>query len=641
MSEKIIKIGGASGFWGDSALGAPQLVAAGIDYLVFDYLAELTMSILVNAKTKDAALGYATDFVDVAMKSVLKDIAAKGIKVVSNAGGMNPRACAAALQRLCDEQGVTLNIAVVEGDDVLERIPVLRERAVTEMFSGAALPEKMLSANAYLGALPIAAALQRGAEVVITGRCVDSAVTLGPLIHEFGWTFDDFDKLAQGSLAGHIIECGAQATGGLFTDWESVPDWANIGYPIVECRADGAFVATKPANTGGLVTTAVIAEQMLYEIGDPAAYILPDVVCDFTQVTLTQEGDAAAHRVLVQGARGQPPTDCYKVSATYMDGWRTQATLLITGIDAAKKAQRSGEAILARTRAIFARLKFADYLETRLDIIGAETQYGPHARTTATREAVMRLAVRHDNAKALGVFAREVAPAGTSWSPGTTGMGGGRSKPVPNVRVFSFLLPKSEVQPRVVLAGEAAHLPVLSAPRAELNNKLAGEPPAPMILEDDALKPLTGAAPGAVVVPLVRIAHGRSGDKGNISNIGIIARKPEYLPLLRAQLTPQAVKQYFAHLVKGEVVRYEVPGIHAFNFVLHDALDGGGMASLRADPLGKGMAQMLLDFPVQVPSHLADEWADESANELANALAGTGINRRATLFIPQPGNTGP
>ncbi len=622
MSEKMVKIGGASGFWGDSALGAPQLVAADIDYLVFDYLAELTMSILVNAKTKDPALGYATDFVDVAMKSVLKDVAAKGIKVVSNAGGMNPRACAAALQKLCDEQGVTLKIAVVEGDDVLERIPALRARGqsgaagadgVTEMFSGAALPEKILSANAYLGAIPIAAALKRGADVVISGRCVDSAVTLGPLIHEFDWAFDDYDKLAQGSLAGHIIECGAQATGGLFTDWESVPDWADIGYPIVECHADGSFIVTKPANTGGLITTAVVAEQMLYEIGDPAAYILPDVVCDFTQVTMLQQGDAAAHRVLVQGALGKPPVDCYKVSATYMEGWRAQATLLITGIDAAKKAQRSGEAILARTRTIFRHLKFTDYLETHLDIIGAETQYGPHARTAATREAVMRLAVRHDNPKALGVFAREVSPAGTSWSPGTTGMGGGRSKPAPNVRMFSFLLPKREVRPRVELAREGTHPPVpegFAQPVARSpdvrsggneNTASSGEPHAPTVSSTDSTQAMVGAAPGAMTVPLIRIAHGRSGDKGNISNIGIIARKPHYLPLLRAQLTPQAVKNYFAHLVKGEVVRYDLPGIHAFNFVLHEALDGGGMASLRADPLGKGMAQMLLDFPVHLP----------------------------------------
>ena len=614
MSEKIIRIGGASGFWGDSALGAPQLVAAGIDYLVFDYLAELTMSILINAKTRDPALGYATDFVDVAMKSVLQDVASKGIKVVSNAGGVNPRACAAALQKLCDTAGVKLRIAVVEGDDVLDRIPALRGRGATEMFSGVPLPEKILSANAYLGAIPIAAALRRGADVVITGRCVDSAVTLAPLMHEFDWSFDtdtpsDLDKLAQGSLAGHIIECGAQATGGLFTDWESVPDWANIGYPIVECHAGGSFVVTKPAHTGGLVTPAVVAEQMLYEIGDPAAYILPDVVCDFTQVSMTQQGDAGAHRVLVQGARGRPPSDCYKVSATYLEGWRAQANLLITGIDAAKKAQRSGAAILERTRAIFKRLQFADYLETRLDIIGAETQYGPHARTGATREAVMRLAVRHDNPKALGIFAREVAPAGTSWSPGTSGMGGGRSKPTPNVRMFSFLLPKSEVRPRVELDGEGTHPPVPAGVPLPNQSALPAKPLAPMVLEGMPPEPAPGAASGVeaglaagmVTVPLVRIAPARSGDKGNISNIGVIARKPELLPLLRAQLTPQVVKDYFAHLVRGEVNRYELPGINAFNFVLHEALDGGGMASLRADPLGKGMAQMLLDLPVQVP----------------------------------------
>ena len=622
MSEKIIRIGGASGFWGDSALGAPQLVAAGIDYLVFDYLAELTMSILINAKTKDPALGYATDFIDVAMKSVLKDIAVKGIKVVSNAGGVNPRACAAALQTLCEAAGVKLNIAVVEGDDVLDRMPALREGGVTEMFSGAPLPEKILSANAYLGAIPIAAALRRGADVVITGRCVDSAVTLGPLIHEFDWAFDsdhpaDLDKLAQGSLAGHIIECGAQATGGLFTDWESVPDWANIGYPIVECHADGSFVVTKPPNTGGLVNPAVIAEQMLYEIGDPAAYMLPDVVCDFTQVTITREkllpsaSDAMAHRVLVQGARGKPPADCYKVSATYMDGWRAQANLLITGIDAARKAQRSGEAILERTRAIFQRLKFSDYLETRLDILGAETQYGPHARTAATREAIMRLAVRHENPKALGVFAREVAPAGTSWSPGTTGMGGGRGKPAPNVCMYSFLLPKREVRPRVELGGEGTHPPIphgLPFPVMPLT----GEPLPSSVFEAMPPKALVGAASGVVTMPLVRLAHARSGDKGNISNIGVIARKPDYLPLLRAQLTPQAVKDYFAHLVKGDVVRFDLPGIHAFNFVLHEALDGGGMASLRADPLGKGMGQMLLDFPLHVPAALARELDEAS-----------------------------
>ena len=246
--NKRIKIGGASGFWGDSSVGAPQLVASGqINYLVFDYLAELTMSILASARLKKPELGYATDFVTVAMKAVLRDVVTQGIRVVSNAGGVNPQACAAALAALAVEQGVALNIAVVTGDDVMPLLPQLRiaNPPVCEMQNGTTLPEKILTANAYLGALPIKAALDAGAQVVITGRCVDSAVTLGILMHEFGWGSDDFDLLAAGSLAGHIIECGCQATGGLHTDWASVPDWANIGYPIIECHPDGSFVCTK------------------------------------------------------------------------------------------------------------------------------------------------------------------------------------------------------------------------------------------------------------------------------------------------------------------------------------------------------------------------------------------------------------
>ncbi len=245
--SKVVRIGGASGFWGDSAVGAPQLVRSGqIDYLVFDYLAELTMSLLAGARLKKPELGYATDFVTVAMKQVLREVVDKGIRVVSNAGGVNPQGCADALAALAAEQGVSLKIAVVTGDDLMPQLPSLREAQppVRELQSGAPLPEKLVSANAYMGALPVKAALDAGAQVVITGRCVDSAVTLGVLMHEFGWTPEQHDLLAAGSLAGHIIECGAQGTGGLHTDWDRVPDWAHIGYPIVECEADGSFTVT-------------------------------------------------------------------------------------------------------------------------------------------------------------------------------------------------------------------------------------------------------------------------------------------------------------------------------------------------------------------------------------------------------------
>ena len=602
MNEKIVRIGGASGFWGDSSVACAQLVRRGqIDYLVFDYLAELTMSILAAMRAKAPDAGYATDFVDVAMKSVLRDIAAKGIKVVSNAGGVNPAACAAALAKLAAEAGVKLKIAIVEGDDVLPRMAELRAAGVRNMYSGAELPQKILSANAYFGAIPIVRALAAGADVVITGRCVDSAVTLAPLMHEFGWDEEDYDRLAAGSLAGHIIECGCQATGGLFTDWESVPRWEDIGYPIVECHADGSFVVTKAPGTGGLISRAVVAEQMLYEMGDPAAYVLPDVVCDVSGVEIKEVGP---DRVRVSGARGVAPTPTYKVCATYPDGYRCTAILNIIGMDAARKAQRTAEAILARTRAIFRELNFADYSATRIELLGAESVYGPHARTAATREAVLRLAVAHGNRLALEIFAREIAPAGTSWSPGTTGMGGGgRPKATPAVKPCFFLLEKSQCEASVVLDGERQAVAVPAAGGyAEVSRK-----PAPVQSEALTLQDTMLAAPQGPMqmLPLAQLAWGRSGDKGDTANIGIIARRPEFLPLLRAQLTPAAVKQYFSHLVEGEVERFDVPGIHALNFLLHEALGGGGMASLRVDPLAKGYAQMLLDFPVVVPASLA------------------------------------
>ena len=591
--DKIVRIGGASGFWGDSMLGAPQLVNSGqIDYLVFDYLAETTMAILAAARTKKPEMGYATDFVDIAMKSVLPEVMRQGIKVVANAGGINPQGCANALQALAASMGLTPRIAVVEGDDISAQMPRLREQNTRDMFTGEALPEKIISANAYLGAFPVAQALAAGADIVITGRGVDSATTLGALIHEFGWTPNDLDALANGSLAGHIVECGCQATGGLHTDWERVEDWPNIGYPIIECRADGSFDVTKPAGTGGLIARAAVAEQLLYEIGDPGAYLLPDVTCDFRPVSIEQ---IAPDRVRVSGAKGRAPTDSYKVSATQFDGYRCAGTMVIIGIDAAAKAQRTGESILARTSAIFKRLGLPDYSSASIALLGAETLYGPHARTGASREVMVRISVTHSMKQALEIFAREIAPSGTSWSPGTTGPSSGRPSASPNIKPLSLLVKKSEVPVSVVIAGQRHAVAI--AP-----GNGSTEPPAPQF-------PAAWIEPTEpqVEVPLVKLAWARSGDKGNISNIGIIARRPEWMPLIWARLTPEVVKAYFAHLVQGGVQRFYLPGLHAMNITMADALDGGGPASSRMDPLGKGMGQMLLDLPVKVPASVAQK----------------------------------
>jgi len=595
MSGRTLRIGCAAGFWGDSEDGAAQLLrAGGLDYLVFDYLSEITMSILARLRARDPAAGYVPDFVAIVGRH-LPEIARSKIRLVANAGGVNPRACAEAIRKLIAEAGLALKVAVVLGDDLLERAAELRAANVKEMFSGDPFPARIMSANAYLGASPIAVALAAGADIVVTGRVVDSAIVLGPLLHEFGWSADDYDRLAAGSLAGHLLECGTQVTGGIFTDWRDVPGWDDMGYPIAECAADGSFIVTKPGGTGGLVSRATVAEQMLYEIADPAAYLLPDVTCDFTAVTLEQSGP---DRVRVAGARGRAPTPAYKVSATYADGFRVIATLTIGGPEAAAKAERTAAAIIARTRRLFRERNLGDYAEVSIEVLGAEATYGAHAATAARsgREVVLKLGVRHDSRAALDLFAREVAPAAASMAQGLTGFFAGRPNVQPVVRLFSCLWDKARTPVTVELDGRSLAVPPpAGVPASAVTTPLV---PAPRVDQPTA------------AVPLLALAWGRSGDKGNNANIGVIARDVAYVPYLRAALTEAAVAEWFAHVLQGPVQRFELPGIHAFNFVLWNALGGGGVASLRIDPQGKAFAQMLMDFPVPVPASLATRLGD-------------------------------
>jgi hypothetical protein len=593
-----VRIGCASAFWGDSNAGAEQLVRHGdIDFLVFDYLAEITMSLLARARARKPELGYVPDFVD-AIAPLLREIKEKRIRLVSNAGGINPHAAAAALRRKAEDVGVTLEIAVVTGDDLSDRADEIRAAGMNEMFSGAALPEKLTTMNAYLGAQPIALALDRGADVVITGRCVDSAVVLGPLVHAFGWPWTDYDKLAQGSLAGHLLECAAQVTGGLFTDWRDVPGWDDMGMPIAVCSADGSFVVTKPPGTGGLVNPLSVGEQMLYEIGDPGAYILPDVVCDFRDVRMASCG---ADEVRVTGARGRPPTPTLKVSATWHDGYRVIGTLTIGGYEAASKAERTGEAILARVRRLLAARGLPYFSETSIEVLGAESMYGPwrHPAAKTSREVVLKIGARHRDQEALEVLAREIFPPGSSMAQGITGFFAGRPSVQPVLRLFSFLWSKDNVFPVVQISG--AEVPVPFAASQPLS------PPAAIPAPPKAI----GIADAKV--PLIALAVGRSGDKGNSANIGLIARKGEYLPWLRAALMEDVVRDWFAHHGVSKVERYDLPGIHALNFVLHDALGGGGVASLRVDAQGKAFAQMLMDYPIPVPRALAQSLSGAAA----------------------------
>ncbi len=574
MEDRTVTIGGATGAWGDSMFGAEQLLASKrCDYIVFEALAEITMAILARARMKNPKAGYATDIIEM----IGRDIRAcreQGVRIISNAGGVNPAGAAARLAELAAMAGVDLKIATVHGDDLLDRLDLLGE-----------LPGSPLSANVYLGAQPIAAALGAGADVVITGRCVDSALALGPLVHEFGWATSDLDRLAQGSLAGHLIECGPQATGGLMTDWHELESFEDIGYPIAECRADGSFVFTKPDGTGGLVDERTVAEQLVYEIGDPSAYLLPDVTCDWREVRLTQDG---RDRVRVEGARGRPPPGTLKVCVQIPDGFKVKVTLLVAGIDAVRKAERLGADVLRRADRVLNRLGAAPLCGSDIEVLGAESTYGPHSRAREAREVVLKLGLHHRDRAVLSAVVREIPSFGLA-TVGISAGGGGLARVTPLLRLHNRFVPRGELAPIVRIENERV---------AYADPAVAVRDSAP---PEQADVPREFEVVDGVEVALACIAHGRSGDKGAHANIGVRARTADFWPLLCAQLTASRVAAYLAHLIDGSVSRYELPGIHALNFVLTDALGGGGIASLRYDAQGKAYAQQLLSMPVEVP----------------------------------------
>lgn len=591
--KKVIRVGGATASLADTALSVPQLLEGGnLDYLVFDYLAEGSMGILGRLQASNPDMGYGFYFLSLHVGPYLEEIAKQGVKVVANAGGVNPAGLVTALEQMIKSKGLDLTVACVEGDDLRHRIDELSAAGHRDMFIGAEFPENIVSANAYLGAFPIAAALDAGADIVITGRVVDSAVVLGPLIHEFGWGEDDLDLLAAGTLAGHLLECGAQVTGGTFTDWRDVPDWANIGFPIGECHADGSMIVTKPDDTGGLVSVGTVAEQILYEVSDPADYIMPDVRCDFSHVKLEQVRE---HRVRVSGAKGRAPTDSYKACITFDGGWRSVAYQPIIGENAAEKATRQAEALFERSRQLLRRSNLPDFTSTGTVLIGAEASFGEHAKPGGAREIICKLVADHPNKEGAEIFSRE------QWA-GISGMSVGTSinlatQVTPMTGVFLFLVRKEGIVPTITINGETQDIAVSLGPPVHASPAKIVTTEQPVQQSDD------------VTVDLVDIAWTRSGDKGHLFNVAVIARKPEYLPFIQSALTEAAISKWYAHLgPDGQppcVEMFEAPGLNALNFVIHEALTGGINASTQLDPAAKGMGQMLLRFPVRVPAELA------------------------------------
>lgn len=451
MKEKI-RVASGQGFWGD-LLTAPidQVTKGPIDYMMMDYLAEVTMSIMQKQKIKDPNLGYAKDLVPL-FEQILPTCMEKNIKVVTNGGGVNPKACRDAIFKVAHKLGIKgLKIGVVYGDDILNCLSDFEKQGIDlkNMETNESLStirERVTSANVYFGALPIIEALQQGAQIVITGRTTDTALTYAPMIYELGWKLDDYDTIATGVVAGHILECGAQASGGNFSfDWKNVPDMAHIGFPIAEAYRNGEVIITKHENTGGMVTVQTVTEQLLYEIGDPKNYITPECIADFTTIKLEQVGK---DRVKLSGVKGKPMTEFYKVSMSYSDGYTAVGTLTYAWPDALEKAKKADE--ILRTRLADLGLKFD---EIRTEFLGVNSSHGPIAEMpNVINEVVLRVGVRSHDQKAVERFGKEIAPLILTGPPSVTGFSGGRPKPSEVIAYWPALIPKFAIQPIVEVA---------------------------------------------------------------------------------------------------------------------------------------------------------------------------------------------
>jgi hypothetical protein len=451
----MIRIANGQGFWGDSLEAPVEQVRRGpIDYLTLDYLAEVTMSILQKQRSRDPKTGYARDFVDMIAR-VLPDLKERRIRVIANAGGVNPTACKDAVLDVAKRQGIQVKIATVAGDDIMDQLDKFLARGIElkNMDTGeplAAVRANVQSANVYFGAWPVVDALSQGAEIVITGRVTDTGLALAPMIHEFGWKADDWNRLSAGTIAGHTIECGAQCTGGnCQVDWETIPHLEDIGYPIVEAEPDGTFCLTKHAGTGGRVTVASVKEQLLYEMGDPREYITPDCVADFTTIHLDQAGP---DRVRFSGIRGRAATEFYKVSISYSAGFKAIGSMVYAWPDAYKKA-RAADRIL-RQRLDRLGLRFD---EVRTEFLGANACHGIAAAEPSPEiaaqlaEVVLRIGVRSENRAAVERFTKELAPLALNGPPVVTGLGGGRPRVEEIVAYWPALIPKREVTPEVTV----------------------------------------------------------------------------------------------------------------------------------------------------------------------------------------------
>jgi hypothetical protein len=606
-NKKTIRIGNAGGYWGDDPGALKRQIQGGpLDYISMDFLAEITMSIMQKQRSQDPSIGYARDFITM-LEEVLPELLKNKTRIITNAGGVNPVACAAAIEALAKRLGLKPKIAIVHGDDILNDLTALESKGCefSNMEDGrdfASVKGRLEAANVYFGAGPVVEALKWNPDIIVTGRVTDTGITVAAMIHEFGWSANDWDKLASGIVAGHIIECGSQSTGGNFTDWHLVPSFKNMGYPIVEVASDGSFTVTKHSGTGGLVSIDTVREQLFYEMGSPSAYITPDVVADFSTIQLKSDGD---NRVRVHGVKGYEPTPLYKVSMAYQDGYKVLGTICISGPHARRKAEAFAK--------IFWEKAGQDFIATETEFFGWNACHRSLGHQSDGHEIILRLGARDLDQSKLRKFSKLVPALILSGPPGVCVLGGA-PRPTEVVSYWPALMPKSAVRPRVALFdGGLKEERVVDADvighfeAKDLGSQRATKATIPV--EDAMAK---GSGHGSV--PLSTIALARSGDKGDMANIGVMARSKKAFEWLESWLTAQHVKNLFQELCHGNVVRYKLDNMWGYNFLLDSSLGGGGTLTLRTDAQGKTFAQALLRQMVVVPS---DVLADVKNNPIA------------------------
>ncbi len=591
--SKAIRVGNAGGYWGDDLDALVlQLARGDLDYVTLDFLAEITMSILQKQRQRNPQLGYATDFVE-QMGQCMPWLKQKRVKVISSAGGIQPRACAEKLAELGHRENHRFRIAVVEGDDLLQRLDdlVSAGHRLQNMETGESVDSilgRVESANAYLGAAPVIRALEEEADLIVTGRVTDTGIVSAIPASEFGWSLDDWDRMASGVVAGHILECGAQASGGNLTDWREVPSFLDMGYPIAEFSPDGSFHVTKADGTGGLVNRKTVTSQLIYEMGDPTSYVTPDVIADFTTLTLREAGD---DRVEISGVRGRPGPNTLKVSITYRSGYKAHGTMIVSQPEAVDKARLLAEILWKRLD-----LQFE---ECHTELVGYDACHRQLAPAAQPSEILLRLGVRDPERDKVEAFAKKF----TSLILNTVGgvaIVGARPRVQEVVAYWPCLVPAELVTPQVFVldSGRVFQIPHPSGP--------ATPPPVRHSRQTAMKTELPGGRGAKDKVLLKELCYARSGDKGDTCNIGVVARSEKIYPRLCEFLTAERVKDYFGDLCRGSVERYRVDNLRALNFLLHQSLGGGGTLSLRIDPQGKTLADALLLMPVEVSSELLD-----------------------------------